>query len=105
MFRVDRWFHRFGIKSKRFRIYNPLPQNEGQTKVLARLNMVERLGTRPILVVMGDVHWIPEDLEIMLRRIVAVCIQTAKIVNGLVDFRRVYLHTQFHLGMFASRGK
>lgn len=59
--------------------------------VVPSLDKVERPWIRPILVVVGDVHWIPEDLETMLRCIVVVCIQTAKIVKGLPDFRRIYL--------------
>ena len=53
-FAAGRWSRRFGVKSKRFRFYNPLLQNEGHAKALADLRVVERRLVRPIAVFVGD---------------------------------------------------
>ena len=45
---------RFGVKSKQFKFYNPLRQNEGHAKSLVRLGIVDRWLLRPIVVFVGD---------------------------------------------------
>ena len=45
---------KFGVKSKQFKFYNPLRQNEGHAKSLVRLGIVDRWLLRPIVVFVGD---------------------------------------------------
>lgn len=51
---ADRWSRMAGIKSKRFRLYNPLWQNEGHARALVRLGIVDLQRLRPIVVFVGD---------------------------------------------------
>ena len=43
-----------GVKSRQFKFYNPLWQNEGHAKALVRLGIVDRWRLRPIVVFVGD---------------------------------------------------
>ena len=43
-----------GIRSKQFKFYNPLWQNQGHAKSLVRLGIVDRWLLRPIVVFVGD---------------------------------------------------
>ena len=43
-----------GIKSKQFKFYNPLRQNEGHARSLIKLGIVDRWRLRPIVVFVGD---------------------------------------------------
>ena len=43
-----------GIKSKQFKFYNPLWQNEGHAKSLVKLGIVDRWLLRPIVIFVGD---------------------------------------------------
>ena len=43
-----------GIKSKRFKFYNPLWQNEGHAKSLVKLGIVDRWRLRPVVIFVGD---------------------------------------------------
>lgn len=51
---AGRWSRKAGIKSKRYRFYNPLWQNEGHAKSLVRLGIVDRWRLRPIVIFVGD---------------------------------------------------
>ena len=51
---ASRWSRKAGIKSKRFKFYNPLRQNEGHAKSLVRHGIVDRWRLRPIVVFVGD---------------------------------------------------
>ena len=55
-FKAGRWSLKAGIKSKKFKFYNPLLQNEGHAKALLKLNIVDRWLLRPIVVFVGDAH-------------------------------------------------
>ena len=48
------WSRRAGIKSKQFKFYNPLWQNEGHAKSFVRHSIVDRWQLRPIVVFVGD---------------------------------------------------
>lgn len=48
------WSRKTGIKSKQFKFYNPLLQNEGHAKALVRLKIVSRWRLRPIVIFAGD---------------------------------------------------
>ncbi len=56
LFKAGRWSLKAGIKSKKFKFYNPLLQNEGHAKALLKLNIVDRWLLRPIVVFVGDAH-------------------------------------------------
>ncbi|MCY3687404.1 MAG: NERD domain-containing protein [Gammaproteobacteria bacterium] len=45
---------RFGIKSKRYSFYNPLRQNEGHSRALTNLRIVDLWRLRPVTVFVGD---------------------------------------------------
>ena len=52
---AGRWSRKVGIKSKQFKFYNPLRQNEGHAKSLVQLGIVDRWrDLRPIVVFVGD---------------------------------------------------
>ena len=51
---AGRWSRKAGIKSKRFKFYNPLWQNEGHAKSLVRLGIGDRWRLRPIVIFVGD---------------------------------------------------
>ncbi len=51
---ADRWSRKLGVKSRKFRFYNPLLQNEGHAKALVKLGIVDRQQLRPIVVFIGD---------------------------------------------------
>lgn len=55
-FKAGRRSLKAGIKSKKFKFYNPLSQNEGHAKALLKLNIVDRWLLRPIVVFVGDAH-------------------------------------------------
>ena len=48
------WSRKAGIKSKQFKFYNPLLQNEGHAKALVKLGIVDRWRLRPIVIFVGD---------------------------------------------------
>lgn len=48
------WSRKAGRKSKQYKFYNPLWQNEGHAKSLVRLRIVNRWRLRPIVVFVGD---------------------------------------------------
>ena len=54
VFMADRWSRKLGIKSRRFKFYNPLLQNEGHAKALVKLGIVDHQQLRPIVVLVGD---------------------------------------------------
>ena len=60
-FAAGRWSRRFGIKSKRYRFYNPLLQNEGHAKAIANLGIVESRWLRPIVVFVGNAEFKTAD--------------------------------------------
>lgn len=51
---VGRHSRKAGIKSRQFKFYNPLWQNEGHAKSLIRLEIVDRWLLRPIVIFVGD---------------------------------------------------
>ena len=51
---AGRWSRKAGVKSKQFKFYNPLWQNEGHAKSLVRLGIVDRWRLRPIVIFVGD---------------------------------------------------
>ncbi len=51
---AGRWSRKAGIKSKQFKFYNPLWQNEGHAKSLVRHGIIDRWRLRPIVVFVGD---------------------------------------------------
>ena len=53
-FAAGRWSRRDGIKSKQFKFYNPLLQNEGHAKALINTRIVGCWWLRPIVVFVGD---------------------------------------------------
>ena len=53
-FAAGRRTRRFGTKSKQFRFYNPLLQNEGHARALANLDIIEWQWIRPIVVFVGN---------------------------------------------------
>ena len=53
-FAAGRWSRSMGIKSKRFSFYNPMLQNEGHSKALINLGIVDLWRLRPIAVFVGD---------------------------------------------------
>ena len=48
------WSRKAGIKSKQFKFYNPLLQNEGHAKALVKLGIVDRWKLRPVVIFVGD---------------------------------------------------
>ena len=48
------WSRKAGIKSKPFKFYNPILQNEGHAKALIRLRIINWRRLRPIVVFVGD---------------------------------------------------
>ena len=53
-FAAGRRSRKVGIRSKQFKFYNPLLQNEGHAKALVNLGIVDRWRIRPIVVFVGD---------------------------------------------------
>ncbi len=53
-FAAGRWSHKAGIRSRQFKFYNPLLQNEGHAKTLVRLGIIDRWRLRPIVIFVGD---------------------------------------------------
>ena len=53
-FAAGRWSRKAGIKSRRFKFYNPLRQNEGHAKALVNLGIVDRRRLRPVATFVGD---------------------------------------------------
>ena len=53
-FAAGRWSRTAGIKSKQFKFYNPLLQNEGHANALVNLGIVSLWWLRPIVVFVGD---------------------------------------------------
>ncbi len=51
---ADRWSCAAGIKSNKFKFYNPLMQNEGHARALLNLGVVDRFRLRPIVVFVGN---------------------------------------------------
>ena len=58
---ADHWSRKTGIKSKHFKFYNPLLQNEGHAKALVKLGIVDRWRLRPIVIFVGDSQMKPAD--------------------------------------------
>ncbi len=56
LFKAGRRSRNAGIKSNKFKFYNPLLQNEGHAKALLKLNIVDRWLLRPIVAFVGDAH-------------------------------------------------
>ena len=46
-----------GIKSKQFKFYNPLLQNEGHARALVKLGIINRWRLRPIVIFVGDAQF------------------------------------------------
>ena len=53
-FAAGRWSRKAGVKSRRFKFYNPLRQNEGHAKALVKLGIVDRWRLRPVVTFVGD---------------------------------------------------
>ena len=53
-FPAGRWSRRVGIKSNRYRIYNPLLQNEGHARAIVNLSIADPWSLRPVAVFVGD---------------------------------------------------
>lgn len=53
-FAAGRWSRKVGVRSRRFKFYNPLRQNEGHAKALVELGIVDRWRLRPIVTFVGD---------------------------------------------------
>ena len=53
-FMAGHWSRRMGIKSKKFKFYNPLKQNEGHARALVKLGIVDHRKLRPIVIFVGD---------------------------------------------------
>lgn len=53
-FRAGRWSRKLGVRSKQFRFYNPLLQNEGHARAILNLGIVDWPALRPIVVFVGD---------------------------------------------------
>ena len=53
-FRAGRWARRFGARSKQFRFYNPMLQNEGHARAILNLGIVDWPSLRPIVVFVAD---------------------------------------------------
>ena len=53
-FAAGRWSRKAGIKSKKFKFYNPLLQNEGHAKAFVNLAIAGCWCLRPIVVFVGD---------------------------------------------------
>ena len=53
-FAAGRWSRKVGIKSRQFKFYNPLRQNEGHAKALVKLGIVDRWRLRPVVAFVGD---------------------------------------------------
>lgn len=53
-FMAGRWSRMVAIKSKRFKFYNPLLQNEGHANALVNLGIAKIWWLRPIVVFVGD---------------------------------------------------
>ena len=51
---AGRWSRKAGIKSKQFKFYNPLLQNEGHALALVKLGIVNPWRLRPIVAFVGD---------------------------------------------------
>ena len=51
---AGRLSRKVGIKSKRFKFYNPLWQNEGHARALVAPGLVDRRRLRPIVIFLGD---------------------------------------------------
>lgn len=45
---------KLGIKSRQYKFYNPLRQNEGHAKALVKLGIVDRQRLRPVVIFVGD---------------------------------------------------
>lgn len=56
LFMAGRRSRKAGIKSNKFKFYNPLLQNEGHAKALVRHGVVDRWLLRPIVAFVGDAH-------------------------------------------------
>lgn len=56
LFKAGRRSRNAGIKSKKFKFYNPLLQNEGHAKALVRRGIVDRWLLRPVVAFVGDAH-------------------------------------------------
>ncbi len=56
LFMAGRRSRKAGIKSNKFKFYNPLLQNEGHAKALVRHGIVDRWLLRPIVAFVGDAH-------------------------------------------------
>lgn len=53
-FRAGRWSRMRGVRSRQFRFYNPMLQNEGHARALVNLGIVDWPALRPIVVFVGD---------------------------------------------------
>ena len=92
-FMADRWSRKAGLKSRQFKFYNPLLQNEGHAKALVGLGIVDHWRLRPIVIFVGDAQlktaeeFLPFDEHEKIARQNGIWRMRGVVCMGLADLR------------------